>query len=412
MHNSNLCTEILLNTSEDEVAVCNLASINLPNHMVDGRLDREMLGDSVTTAMRMLDNVIDINFYPIPEAENANQKHRPVGLGMMGFQDCLWQLGVSYASPEAVQFADESMELISWHAILASSNLAAERGAYSSFAGSKWDRDILPIDSLELVEQQREVPLDVNRGSSLDWKPVRDSIRAHGMRNSNTMAIAPTATIANIQGVTQSIEPLFTNLFVKSNLSGEFTIVNEYLIADLEEAGLWDDQMLAELKYWDGSVAAIERIPEEIRRRYPTAFEIEPEWLIEAAARRQKWIDQGQSLNLYIAEPSGKRLNDMYMQAWESGLKTTYYLRSRGATQNEKSTIDINRFGLQPRWMKSQSASANVSVARETAPADSVAPTVEVHQEAKPDGAELLRRAMELNRNLPVEEELDCEACQ
>lgn len=410
VHNSNLCTEILLNTSAEEVAVCNLASISLPNHMVDGQLDRAMLGESVTTAMRMLDNVIDINFYPIPEAENANQKHRPVGLGMMGFQDCLWKLGVSYASPEAVQFADESMELISWYAILASANLAAERGAYSSFPGSKWDRDILPIDSLELVDQQREVPLDVNRNVTLDWQPVRAAIKRHGMRNSNTMAIAPTATIANIQGVTQSIEPLYTNLFVKSNLSGEFTIVNEYLIADLEEAGLWDDEMLAELKYWDGSIAAIERIPEEIRRRYPTAFEIEPEWLIEAAARRQKWIDQGQSLNLYIAEPSGKRLNDMYMQAWESGLKTTYYLRSRGATQNEKSTIDINKFGLQPRWMKSQSASAKVGIQRSEASA-----TVRdqpIDATPKPDGAELLCRAMELNRGLPVEEELDCEACQ
>ncbi|MCO5215392.1 MAG: ribonucleoside-diphosphate reductase subunit alpha [Thermomicrobiales bacterium] len=365
VHNSNLCTEILLNTSIDEVAVCNLASINLPTHMVDGQLDREMLGASVTTAMRMLDNVIDINFYPIPEAENANQKHRPVGIGMMGFQDCLWQLGISYASAEAMEFADTSMELISWHAIIASAKLAGERGTYSSYPGSKWDRDILPIDSLELVDAQRQSPVEVNRDTRLDWQPVRAAIRQHGMRNSNTMAIAPTATIANIQGVTQSIEPLFTNLFVKSNLSGEFTIVNESLIADLEAQDLWDDDMLAELKYWDGSIAAIERIPEHIRMAYPTAFEIEPEWLIEAAARRQKWIDQGQSLNLYIAEPNGKRLNDMYMQAWLSGLKTTYYLRSRGATQNEKSTIDINRFGLQPRWMKHASASARVSVQRD-----------------------------------------------
>lgn len=414
VHNSNLCTEILLNTSADEVAVCNLASINLPNHMTNGRLDREKLGESVSTAMRMLDNVIDINFYPIPEAENANQKHRPVGLGMMGFQDCLWQLGVSYASPEAVQFADESMELISWYAIMASANLAGERGAYSSFAGSKWDRDILPLDSLALVDQQREIPLDVNRETSLDWQPVRDAIKQHGMRNSNTMAIAPTATIANIQGVTQSIEPLFTNLFVKSNLSGEFTIVNEYLIADLEEAGLWDDDMLAELKYWDGSIAAIERIPEDLRRRYPTAFEIEPEWLIEAAARRQKWIDQGQSLNLYIAEPSGKRLNDMYIQAWESGLKTTYYLRSRGATQNEKSTIDINKFGLQPRWMKSQSASANLYVQREqpVEPTPQASTHPEMQADSKPGMPDFVRLAMERNLNLPVEEELDCEACQ
>ena len=387
VHNSNLCTEILLNTSEDEVAVCNLASINLPNHMANGGLDRAKLSESVATAMRMLDNVIDINFYPIPEAANANQKHRPVGLGVMGFQDCLWQLGVSYASPEAVQFADESMEIISWNAIMASANLAAERGAYASYAGSKWDRDILPIDSLALVDAQRQTPVEVNRDTRVDWEPVRQAIREHGMRNSNTMAIAPTATIANIQGVTQSIEPLFTNLFVKSNLSGEFTIVNEYLIADLEEVGIWDDDMLAELKYHDGSVAEIERIPEHIRRRYPTAFEIEPEWLIESAARRQKWIDQGQSLNLYIAEPSGKRLNDMYMQAWLSGLKTTYYLRSRGATQNEKSTIDINRFGLQPKWMKSTSASASVVVQRD--------------ELSEPQST-----------SLPVQDEFECEACQ
>jgi ribonucleoside-diphosphate reductase alpha chain len=381
VHNSNLCTEILLNTSEKEIAVCNLASINLATHMREGGLDEEQLGKTVTTAMRMLDNVIDINFYPVPEARNANQKHRPVGLGLMGFQDCLWNMGVSYASPEAVLFADRSMELISWHALKASSQLASERGAYESFPGSKWDRGMLPIDTLDLLEQERGATIDVDRGISMDWEPVRASIREHGMRNSNTMAIAPTATISNIQGVTQSIEPLYTNLFVKSNLSGEFTIVNEALVAELEAIGIWDEDLIAEMKYWDGSIAGIERIPVEIRKRYPTAFEIEPEWLIEAAARRQKWIDMGQSLNLYISEPSGKRLNDMYMQAWESGLKTTYYLRSRGATSNEKSTLDINRFGLQPRWMKSVSASAKVTVQRDT-------------------------------QDLPVEEEFGCDACQ
>src|SRR5690606_11341902 len=252
----------------EEIAVCNLASINLATHMRDGKLDDEKLGKTVATAMRMLDNVIDINFYPVPEAANANQKHRPVGLGVMCCQDCLWHLGVSYASPEAVQFADEIMEIRSWNTIMTSANLAAERGAYASYAGSKWDRDILPIDSLAMVDAQRQTPVEVNRDTRVDWEPVRQAIREHGMRNSNTMAIAPTATIANIQGVTQSIEPLFTNLFVKSNLSGEFTIVNEYLIADLEEVGIWDDDMLAELKYHDGSVAEIERIPEHIRRRY------------------------------------------------------------------------------------------------------------------------------------------------
>ncbi|HWV24184.1 MAG TPA: ribonucleoside-diphosphate reductase subunit alpha, partial [Thermomicrobiales bacterium] len=379
VHNSNLCTEILLNTSEDEVAVCNLASINLATHMRDGQLDEEMLGETVTAAVRMLDNVIDINFYPIPEAQNANLRHRPVGLGLMGFQDMLWASGVSYASPEAMDLADRSMERISWHALMASAQLASERGAYPSYAGSKWDRGLLPIDTVELLAAERGRPIEVTAGGVMDWEPVREAIREHGMRNSNVMAIAPTATIANIQGVTQSIEPLFTNLFVKSNLSGEFTIVNEALVAELEANGLWDETMLDEIKYNDGSIAGIDRIPEAIRRRYPTAFEIEPGWLTEAGARRQKWIDQGQSLNLYIAEPSGKRLHEMYMQAWKSGLKTTYYLRSRGATVNEKSTLDVNRFGLQPRWMKSASASAGIQVQR---------------------------------GELPVEDEFGCEACQ
>lgn len=383
VHNSNLCTEILLNTSEGEVAVCNLASINLATHMRDGRLDEEMLGETVSVAVGMLDNVIDINFYPIPEARYANLQHRPVGLGLMGFQDMLWAQGVSYASPEAMEMADRSMERISWHALMASAQLAGERGAYPSYSGSKWDRGLLPIDTMELLAAERGRNVEVDRSTTMDWIPVRDAIREHGMRNSNVMAIAPTATIANIQGVTQSIEPLFTNLFVKSNLSGEFTIVNEVLVAELEAQGLWDDAMLDEIKYHDGSIAAIERIPEPIRRRYPTAFEIEPGWLIEAAARRQKWIDMGQSLNLYIAEPSGKRLNDMYMQAWKSGLKTTYYLRSRGATVNEKSTLDVNRFGLQPRWMKFASASAGIQVQRKQAVS-----------------------------YLPVEEEFGCDACQ
>jgi ribonucleoside-diphosphate reductase alpha chain len=382
VHSSNLCTEILLNTSAEEVAVCNLASINLAAHMRDGALDAELLGETVTTAIRMLDNVIDINYYPIPEAKYANQKHRPVGLGLMGFQDALWSMGVSYASDAAMQFADRSMELISWHALMASSQLAAERGAYPSYAGSKWDRGLLPIDTVALLAEERGRAIDVDMGATLDWEPVRASIRAHGMRNSNTMAVAPTATIANIQGVTQSIEPLYTNLFVKSNLSGEFTVVNEALVAELDARGLWDTGLLDEMKYWDGSIAAIDRIPEEVRRRYPTAFEIDAGWLIEAAARRQKWIDMGQSLNLYIAAPSGRQLHEMYLLAWSKGLKTTYYLRSRGATQNEKSTLDINRFGVQPRWMTSASASAQIRVERAAPPA------------------------------LPVEEDFACEACQ
>lgn len=366
VHNSNLCTEILLNTSEEEVAVCNLASVNLLTHMKDGQLDAEMIGETVKVAIRMLDNVIDINYYPIPEARNSNLKHRPIGLGIMGFQDALWKMGISYASDEAMEFADRSMELISWHALYSSSQLAAERGAYPSFPGSKWDRGLLPIDTVALLAEQRGEAIDVDMSVSLDWTPVREAIKAHGMRNSNTMAIAPTATISNIQSVTQSIEPIFSNLFVKSNLSGEFTIANEALVEDLDRLGIWDADMLEEIKYWDGSIALIDRIPLETRMYYPTAFEVEPAWLIEAASRRQKWIDMGQSLNLYISEPSGKKLHDMYFLAWKKGLKTTYYLRSRGATQAEKSTLDVNRFGIQPRWMKSQSASSNVQITRST----------------------------------------------
>lgn len=391
VHNSNLCTEILLNTSEGEIAVCNLASVNLVSHVVDGRLDRDRLGETVALAIRMLDDVIDINYYPVPEARAANQKHRPVGLGVMGFQDVLSELGVSYASPEAVEFADRSMEMVAWHAIKASADLAAERGAYPSFAGSKWDRGLLPQDTVDLLAGERGEPVDVQRGGWLDWAPVRAAIAAHGLRNSNCLAIAPTATISNIQGVSQSIEPLFSNLFVKSNLSGEFTVVNEYLHRDLVEAGVWDDDLLQELKYWDGSVQHIERIPAEIRERYPTAFEVDASWVIECAARRQKWIDMGQSLNLYVAEPNGRKLNDMYTLAWRKGLKTTYYLRSRGATQAEKSTLDVNRWGIQPRWMKSYSASSGVALDRVGAGPVPVAST-----DVSPT----------------IEPELDCEACQ
>jgi ribonucleoside-diphosphate reductase alpha chain len=412
VHSSNLCTEILLNTSREEVAVCNLASINLPQHMVNGRLDNERLGTTVQTAIRMLDNVIDINYYPIPEAAASNLKHRPVGLGLMGFQDCLWQMGVSYASDEAVEFADRSMELISWHALMASSQLAAERGAYPSYPGSKWDRGLLPIDTLDILARERGQAIEVNRRVALDWEPVRESIRHYGMRNSNTMAIAPTATISNIEGVAQSIEPMFSNLFVKSNLSGEFTVVNESLVAELEELGLWGPDLLDEIKYRDGSIAGIDRIPLEIRLRYPTAFEVEPEWLIEAASRRQKWIDMGQSLNLYIAEPSGKKLNDMYMLAWKKGLKTTYYLRSRGATQAEKSTLDVNRFGIQPRWMKSASASSSVVIDRPAQSASeaggSAAPApVPVASVPQPKDS-----MTSTPHDLPVEEEFGCDACQ
>lgn len=367
VHSSNLCTEILLNTSAEETAVCNLGSINLPAHMTEKGIQSEKLASTIRTAIRMLDNVIDINFYPIPEARTANLRHRAIGLGMMGFQDALYMLNLSYASHDAIEFADESMELISYYAILASSELAKERGPYSSFKGSKWDRGILPIDSIELLEQERGGNLKVDRNMKLDWEPVRESIRKYGMRNCNTMAIAPTATISNIIGITQSIEPMYKHLFVKSNLSGEFTIVNTYLVEKLKKLKLWDTQMLDDLKYYDGSIAEIDRIPHEIKLIYLSAFEIEPDWIIECASRRQKWIDMGQSVNLYIAEPSGRKLHDMYMLAWERGLKTTYYLRAMGATHIEKVTTDINlRENLQPRWMKSKSATSRIKIERET----------------------------------------------
>jgi ribonucleoside-diphosphate reductase alpha chain len=346
VHSSNLCTEILLNTSADETAVCNLGSIVLPNHIRDGELDLVQLQKTIRTAMRMLDNVVDINYYPTPEAKNANLRHRPVGLGLMGFQDSLYKMKVSYASQAAVEFADRSMEAISYYAILASTELAAERGTYESYKGSKWDRGLLPIDTIDLLEQERGLPVLMDRSSSLDWNVVRAAVRKNGMRNSNTMAIAPTATISNITGVSQSIEPTFKNLFAKGNLSGDFTVINSYLVEDLKALGLWDKKMIDELKYMDGSILGIDRIPEEIREIYRTAFEVEPVWYVESASRRQKWIDQGQSLNLYIAAPSGRKLNDMYLQAWEAGLKTTYYLRSVAANTIEKSTSQAR-----PSWV-------------------------------------------------------------
>lgn len=364
IHCSNLCTEVLLPTSKDEVAVCNLGSINLAAHVTDRGLDEEKLASTIRIAMRMLDNVIDINFYPIPEARSSNLRHRPVGLGIMGFQDALYRLRIPYASQEAVEFSDSSMELISYYAILASSELARERGPYPAFKGSKWDQGLLPFDTIDLLEKERGGCCEIDRTIRLDWTPVRESIRKYGMRNSHCLAIAPTATISNITGVSQSIEPTFKNLFVKSNLSGDFTTINAYLVEDLKRLGLWDEQMLDDLKYYDGSVQPIERIPAELKELYRTAFEIEPRWLIECASRRQKWIDMGQSLNLYIAEPSGKLLSEMYMLAWKKGLKTTYYLRASAATTIEKSTLDVNARGIAPRWLREKGPSANLSIQR------------------------------------------------
>lgn len=341
VHSSNLCTEITLNTSDEEIAVCNLGSVNLPQHIDENGLNLEKLQNTVTTAVRMLDNVIDINYYSVPQAERSNFRHRPVGLGLMGFQDALYKQHIAYSSPEAVEFADRSMEAISYYAIQASSVLAEERGTYSSFEGSLWSQGILPIDSLErLAESRGDQYLQIDRTQTMDWDTLRERVRTKGMRNSNVMAIAPTATIANITGVSQSIEPTYQNLYVKSNLSGEFTVVNPYLVNDLKARNLWDKVMVNDLKYYDGSAQAIDRIPADLKAIYSTAFEVEPRWIVEAASRRQKWIDQAQSLNLYINNASGKKLDVTYRMAWLSGLKTTYYLRSLAATGTEKSTVD------------------------------------------------------------------------
>ncbi|MCF6226706.1 MAG: ribonucleoside-diphosphate reductase subunit alpha [Xanthomonadales bacterium] len=336
VHSSNLCTEIMLNTSDEEIAVCNLGSINLPQHTTAEGLDYKKLEKTITTAMRMLDNVIDYNFYSVPQARRSNLKHRPVGIGLMGFQDALYKQNLAYASDEAIQFADESMEAISYFAIQASSNLAAHRGTYPSYEGSLWSRGIMPIDSIELLEQERGKYIQQDKSFTMDWDKLRKKVKSQGMRNSNTMAIAPTATISNISGVSQSIEPIYQNLFVKSNLSGEFTIVNKYLVEDFKALDIWDDVMINDLKYFDGSVQKIDRVPDALKTKYATAFEVDAGWMIEAASRRQKWIDQGQSLNIYLEEPSGKKLDAIYKLAWVRGLKTTYYLRSLGATQAEK----------------------------------------------------------------------------
>ncbi|MDC5351497.1 ribonucleoside-diphosphate reductase subunit alpha [Acinetobacter baumannii] len=398
VHSSNLCTEITLNTNQDEIAVCNLGSINLVQHVKGGVLDHEKLARTVKTAVRMLDNVIDINYYAVPQAKNSNLKHRPVGMGIMGFQDALYEMGMAYGSDEAVNFADESMEVISYYAIQTSSDLAVERGAYSTFKGSLWDQGILPIDSLEIVAKSRpERMFEVDRTQRLDWDSLRAKVQKDGMRNSNVMAIAPTATISNICGVSQSIEPTFQNLYVKSNLSGEFTVINPYLVRALKERGLWDTVMVNDLKHFEGSVQKIARIPEELKAIFATAFEVEPRWIVDAASRRQKWIDQAQSLNLYISGANGKKLDITYKMAWLRGLKTTYYLRALGATSAEKSTINTGALNA-------------VKPATVEAAAPAAAPVVEAK---KPEAVEEdgFTQAAPVPMACSIDNP-DCEACQ
>ncbi|NQD78739.1 ribonucleoside-diphosphate reductase subunit alpha [Pseudomonas sp. CrR14] len=389
VHSSNLCTEITLNTNKDEIAVCNLGSINLPNHINDGKLDTAKLARTVKTAVRMLDNVIDINYYSVPQARNSNFKHRPVGLGIMGFQDALYLQHIPYGSDAAVDFADKSMEAVSYYAIQASCDLADERGAYETFQGSLWSKGVLPLDSQQiLIEQRGQKYIDVDLNETLDWAPVRARVQK-GIRNSNIMAIAPTATIANITGVSQSIEPTYQNLYVKSNLSGEFTVINPYLVRDLKARGLWDSVMINDLKYYDGSVQQIERIPQELKELYATAFEVDTKWIVDAASRRQKWIDQAQSLNLYIAGASGKKLDVTYRMAWYRGLKTTYYLRALAATSTEKSTVNTGKLNA-----VSSGGDQGLSAAPAAAPA----------QEASPGPAPVPKAC--------AIDEPDCEACQ
>ncbi|KPW66240.1 Ribonucleoside-diphosphate reductase [Pseudomonas cannabina] len=390
VHSSNLCTEITLNTNKDEIAVCNLGSINLQNHIVDGKLDTDKLKRTVDVAVRMLDNVIDINYYSVPQARNSNLRHRPVGLGIMGFQDALYLQHIPYGSDAAVQFADTSMEAVSYYAIQASCDLADERGAYETFQGSLWSKGILPLDSQQiLIEQRGEKYISVDLKETLDWAPVRARVQK-GIRNSNIMAIAPTATIANITGVSQSIEPTYQNLYVKSNLSGEFTVINPYLVRDLKARDLWDSVMINDLKYYDGSVQQIERIPQELKELYATAFEVDTKWIVDAASRRQKWIDQAQSLNLYIAGASGKKLDVTYRMAWYRGLKTTYYLRALAATSTEKSTVNTGKLNAVSSGGHGPDDSA-ITAPRPT--------------EAAPAGPAPVPKACAID-------EPDCEACQ
>jgi len=409
VHSSNLCTEITLNTSEDETAVCNLGSINYARHVKNGGFDRDKVRATVKTAMRMLDNVIDLNFYPTKEAKNSNMKHRPVGLGIMGFQDALYMLDIPFASERCVEFADESMEIISYSAILASSELAAERGAYESFKGSKWDRGIFPIDTIALLEEERGLKTDANRTERLDWSVVRESVSKHGMRNSNCMAVAPTATISNIAGSIPGNEPIYKNIYVKSNISGDFIVVNNYLVEALKSRGLWNKDMLDILKYNDGSVQDIDIIPQDIKDKFKETFEIDMRWIVRAAVARGKWIDQSQSLNIFYNGTSGKEISDLYLYAWEAGVKTTYYLRSLGASQVEKSTVATSGSQLrkQTGGVVPVAESETVSNAEPT-PISTPSPITQAEIEQAKVAVEKKTGGV----NLHVAEDSICESCE
>jgi ribonucleoside-diphosphate reductase alpha chain len=391
VHNSNLCTEITLNTSAEETAVCNIGSLNISRHIKNGALDQDLLHDTVRSAMRMLDNVVDLNYYPTKEGRVSNMRHRPVGLGLMGTQDALYLLDIPFDSDVAVRFADTSMEAISYYAILSSSELARERGRYQTYKGSKWDRGIFPVDTIALLEQERGAEIPIDKSSSLDWTPVREHVKKYGMRNSNTMAIAPTATISTINGSVPSIEPIYKNIYVKSNQTGDFTIINEALIIDLKKLGLWDYEMLGKIKYNDGNISAIDEIPQKLKDKYKETFDIDPRWSIRQAAVRGKWIDQSQSFNIFYGGKSGKEISDIYMYAWEMGLKTTYYLRTLGASQVEKSTVDTKQFGSTHDRKAFNTSVSDASAAQAVASAIN-SPTAEVEQSPMvmgPDGVEI-----------------------
>lgn len=423
VHNSNLCTEITLNTSAEETAVCNLGSVNFARHITDKNFDVEQVRKTVTTAMRMLDNVIDLNFYPTKEARHSNMKHRPVGLGVMGFQDALYELGIPFDSDACIEFADSSMEVVSHAAISASSELARERGAYESFAGSKWDRGLLPQDTIRLLEEERGIETNTPKGEKLDWGPVRESIKQYGMRNSNCMAIAPTATISNISGTTPGIEPTYKNIFVKANISGDFIVVNTYLVKELKERGLWDKELLNAIKYNDGKLADIPNVPVDIKSKYKETFEIDMRWIIKTAAARGKWIDQSQSLNIFFNGTSGGELSELYLYAWEAGLKTTYYLRSLGASQVEKSTVGTAGSHLRKSGDGKQSETDAAASSHNSAPTPSpmptptpVAPIAAVAATLSPLTKESVEAAKvpiaKAAPRLHIAEEAICESCQ